>query len=134
MPQHSTRLRFLFRMFKLVVCAVLLLGPQVVLQLTAWSYMLISYAQESSIQEAVRDTFSGQRPCDLCHLIEAVEHEEETTAYASRATEDFRLLMPRMGRLALPSQPRQTFERPRHVIQPPNAPLATPVPPPRALG
>ena len=39
------------------------------LQLYAWANMLVTYSQETSISEAVVDTFSGEKPCHLCEKI-----------------------------------------------------------------
>ncbi len=38
-------------------------------QLYAWANMLVTYSQETSISEAVVDTFSGEKPCHLCKKI-----------------------------------------------------------------
>jgi hypothetical protein len=40
-----------------------------VVQLYAWANMLVTYSQETSISEAVVDTFSGEKPCHLCEKI-----------------------------------------------------------------
>ncbi|MES2982674.1 MAG: hypothetical protein V4727_10200 [Verrucomicrobiota bacterium] len=39
------------------------------MQLYAWANMLVTYSQETSISEAVVDTFSGEKPCHLCDKI-----------------------------------------------------------------
>lgn len=44
-------------------------GPYSVVQLYAWANMLVTYSQETSISEAVFDTFSGEKPCHLCEKI-----------------------------------------------------------------
>ena len=133
MPHPFNQPWCLLQTFKLVLCAALLLVPQVVLQLTAWSYMLVRYTQESSIPEAVADTFSGQRPCELCHIIETVEQEKEKQTLSTRAADDFRLLIPKLERVVLSSPPLLSFEHPQHVSQPPSVPVSTPAPPPKAL-
>jgi len=38
--------------------------------------MLISYTQESSLSEAVTDTFSGEKPCCLCKKLATVKASE----------------------------------------------------------
>ena len=40
--------------------------------------MMASYSQESSIEQALAETFGGERPCELCKLITAVETEQQT--------------------------------------------------------
>ena len=44
-------------------------GPYSVVQLYALANMLVTYSQETSISEAVVDTFSGEKPCHLCEKI-----------------------------------------------------------------
>ncbi len=39
------------------------------MQLYAWANMLVIYSQDTSISEAVVDTFSGEKPCYLCEKI-----------------------------------------------------------------
>ncbi len=133
MPQRFTQLNFPLRVLWLVLCTVLLLGPQVVLQVTAWSYMLVSYTQESTLESAVVDTFSGQRPCGLCQMIEAVEQDNKSQNSNFRAAEDFRLLIPHIERVVPLDRPRETFEHAGSCRLPPSAPLATPAPPPKRL-
>ena len=55
----------------------LLAGPLAILQLGAWGWMIASYAQESDLQQAVEDTFSGERPCAMCSMIVKVEETEQ---------------------------------------------------------
>ena len=73
-----TVIRRLCRLLLLLCCCWLLTGPQLLLQLGAWSWMMASYSQESSIEQALAETFGGERPCELCKLITAVETEQQT--------------------------------------------------------
>ena len=41
--------------------------------------MVASYSQESSIEQAFAETFGGDRPCELCKIITAVDTEQEST-------------------------------------------------------
>ncbi|MEO0509708.1 MAG: hypothetical protein AAF065_07605 [Verrucomicrobiota bacterium] len=61
----------------LIVCLWLAVGPLAILQLGAWAWMLTSYSQESSIEQAFRETFGGDRPCELCRLIDSVEEKQD---------------------------------------------------------
>ncbi len=133
MLQRLTKPGYTLQICKLVLCAALLLGPQVVLQLTAWSYMLVSYAQESSLETALNDTFSGQRPCELCQLIEAVEQEQETPTPGSRTTDDFRLLIPQLIQVAVSVPPHQKFAYPETVNPQQSLHWPVPAPPPRLM-
>jgi hypothetical protein len=68
----------LLRLLLLVCCCWLLTGPQLLLQLSAWSWMIASYSQESNIKQAFTETFGGERPCELCKFITAIDAEQET--------------------------------------------------------
>lgn len=57
----------------LCVCCLGLHGG--VLQVVAWSGMLISYGSERGMVSAVAMTFSGEHPCRMCHAISA--HDDE---------------------------------------------------------
>jgi hypothetical protein len=47
------------------------------LQTVAWTGMLITYAHDTSLQEAVTKTFDGQHPCPLCKVIEKGRADEK---------------------------------------------------------
>lgn len=47
------------------------------LQTVAWTGMLITYASDASLKEAVAKTFDGQHPCALCKAIKKGSAEEE---------------------------------------------------------
>jgi hypothetical protein len=51
-------------------------GPYAVVQLYAWANMLVTYSQETTISEAVVDTFSGEKPCHLCEKISEAKSSE----------------------------------------------------------
>ena len=40
--------------------------------------MVASYSRESSIEQAFAETFGGDRPCELCKIITAVDTEQES--------------------------------------------------------
>lgn len=64
--------------FLLLLSLWLLSGPLALLQLGAWAWMVTSYSQESSFEQAVSETFSGERPCEMCKLITKVEAAADT--------------------------------------------------------
>jgi hypothetical protein len=41
------------------------------LQSLAWTGMLLSWSQEVSLVEAVKNTFDGEHPCPLCKAVES---------------------------------------------------------------
>ncbi len=52
-------------------------GHWLVLQSVAWAGMLVTYSQESGIEEAVTKTFDGNYPCDLCKDIDQAKKTEK---------------------------------------------------------
>jgi hypothetical protein len=52
-------------------------GPLGLMQLYAWGSMLVDYSQESGLAKAVRETFSGEKPCHLCHKIDAARKNSQ---------------------------------------------------------
>ncbi|SKA85992.1 hypothetical protein SAMN02745166_01232 [Prosthecobacter debontii] len=70
-----------------VVAAVCLsLGLQwTMLQGIAWTGMLITFASEGSLMEAVSKTFDGEHPCPLCKAVEAGQkHDQQKSADAPK--------------------------------------------------
>ena len=49
----------------------------VVLQSVAWGTMIVRYAQQISLTQAVAQTFDGDHPCNLCKRISAAKHSEK---------------------------------------------------------
>ncbi len=66
-------LRYLFLFFG---CLHLVGGPHSLVQVYAWANMILDYSQESSLSQAVTDTFSGEKPCCLCKKIAAVKEAD----------------------------------------------------------
>ena len=63
------------------VCALYLSGAHWgVLQVTAWTGMLVTRAQQADVAEAVKTTFDGAHPCGLCSAITAGQMEEHKQA------------------------------------------------------
>jgi hypothetical protein len=65
-----------------VVALLFLCGAQwFVLQSVAWTSMLITSSQHTSLLEAVKETFDGGHPCALCCKVEGARgHEKEDKA------------------------------------------------------
>lgn len=65
-------MRILLRNFLVFLgCLHMLGGSHSIIQIYAWSKMLASYSQETNFSQALVDTFSGEKPCDLCEKISA---------------------------------------------------------------
>ena len=83
--------------------------------------MLVSYSQNDGIIQAAKDTFSGEKPCELCHKIaDARESEPESK---SPVTPPVSPLSGKIVQEMLPA--RETTLRP---------PAATDLPPVAFLG
>lgn len=48
------------------------------IQAYAWCGMLIEYSQTDGIAQAAKDTFSGEKPCELCVKISVSEKDDVT--------------------------------------------------------
>jgi len=87
-------LRQFIKSLLLFFCCALLFGPQAILQLGAWSWMLTSYTQESSLKQAIQETFGGERPCDMCKIIDSSDdprNEAPTTKQSE--TRELKLML-----------------------------------------
>jgi hypothetical protein len=61
----------------ILCCALYLSGAHwVLLQVTAWTGMVIERTQTSGVVVAVETTFDGAHPCALCHAITEGNQEE----------------------------------------------------------
>jgi hypothetical protein len=47
------------------------------LQAVAWTQMLVTYSQRADFGEAVKKTFDGAHPCDLCLLVKQGQSEQK---------------------------------------------------------
>ena len=71
-----------FAWFLIGIAALRLAGGDLLmLQVTAWSSMLVTRTAESGITEAVKTTFDGDHPCKMCHVVKeaskAVDAQKE---------------------------------------------------------
>jgi hypothetical protein len=46
-------------------------GHWVLLQSVAWTTMIVTYSQDSTITAAIQKTFDGAHPCNLCQTVSA---------------------------------------------------------------
>jgi hypothetical protein len=49
----------------------------VVLQSVAWTAMLVKYGKQQSLRVAVCQTFDGDHPCSLCHMVNKAKNSEK---------------------------------------------------------
>lgn len=81
-----------------------------VLQSAAWVGMVVSYAKDSTISEALQKTFDGEHPCPLCKKIEAGVKTEQDKSKQSKTekTAKMELMAVAMSEVAIiPATPSQ---------------------------
>lgn len=104
-------------------------GHWALLQSVAWMTMVMDYAQESSISEAVSKTFDGRHPCKLCKLVKkGKESEQRQDALKIKTKIDFWAPAPEA---ALPHSEVAALEFPPLTENLPYLKAAPPLPPPR---
>ncbi|MCW1912642.1 hypothetical protein OJ996_03585 [Luteolibacter sp. GHJ8] len=47
-------------------CLHLAGGPYSLMQVYAWAGMLVNYSKTEGLLQGAKDTFSGEKPCELC--------------------------------------------------------------------
>ncbi|WFB37094.1 hypothetical protein P3T73_04890 [Kiritimatiellota bacterium B12222] len=102
-----------------------------ILQITAWAGMINDYRQESTLTQAVQDTFSGEKPCAMCHqLTEEQVSSPSDNSFTSPATPRPDLILSHNKGFSAPSP--SPFHFISHVpLYPSLASDHPPVPPPR---
>jgi hypothetical protein len=125
--------RFL-KLTLLLCCCWLLTGPQLLLQLGAWSWMMASYSQESSIEQAFAETFGGDHPCELCKIITAVDTEQDSAPVGERSeVKSLKLMLGQAERITI--APTHFIAAKRSVVDQasPHRHPDVPTPPPRLV-
>ncbi|MEO8614140.1 MAG: hypothetical protein ABI600_03285 [Luteolibacter sp.] len=139
----NTARHILKKYFQLLIvflgCLQLVGGPYFMMQVYAWAGMLVCYSQDDGIVKAVKETFSGEKPCALCCKITAAlkaerDGKEPLVPFSSSlsakqlkemiATREVRLVFPRP--CALPPAEFSGVLSPNGM-----APASPPTPPPR---
>jgi len=81
----------------LVACALHLSGAHwAILQVAAWTGMLVERTQSAGVVRAVTTTFDGDHPCGMCTAIEAAQKQERQSQPefpALKAMEEVKLVM-----------------------------------------
>ena len=125
-------LRRIFKISLLLLSAWLLAGPLALLQLGAWAWMLTSYSQEESFEQAIIETFGDEHPCDVCIVIDLIEKTESSKGTTQRAENKDIKLMLGLGRAIEMVVPSRVFEpKVTAVCRPENAHQLVPTPPPK---
>lgn len=93
--------------------------------------MVASYSQEGTIEQAFKDTFGGERPCEMCKIITAVEDSENETPLNTGESKKLTLMLG-LAKPILITVPEAVFKPVvRAQTAPENALLRVPTPPPR---
>ena len=99
-------MKILLRHSFFVLCALYLGGAHwVLLQMTAWTGMLITRTQNQSVVEAVRTTFDGRHPCPLCKAINSAKNQEkdqQNKASIVKKSQDLKLVKLKIRTLISP--------------------------------
>jgi hypothetical protein len=66
------------RVFLAIALCLCLGAHWAVLHSVAWGAMIVQYSQHASLATAVKQTFDGEHPCQLCKQIKTVEHSQKT--------------------------------------------------------
>lgn len=95
--------RLLLALFAAPASICLTGGNLFLLQVAAWGWMVGSYAQEDGLAAALRDTFGGERPCQLCTAIAETKENEESSplAHTLPDKEPLKLLSGSLAAIAL---------------------------------
>lgn len=124
--------RRIYQVILLSFCGALLLGPLSVLQLGAWSWMLFAYSHEAGFSTAMEETFSGERPCRLCTMIEESAAESNTHSDpASVMDREFKLLALKLQNAAVIGLPSYQMRYPLHDAVPSRQLQDVNLPPPK---
>lgn len=99
------------------------------LQGVAWTSMLISNASHSSLLEAVKQTFDGDHPCELCKRISAAQSQKKQEPSAPLTAKPDLFCAVR-AIVIIPPQADFTFAA--HVLRGSTITEPPPLPPPRA--
>ena len=93
--------------------------------------MIMSYSNESSMTQAFQETFSGDRPCELCNVIDSVESgQSEQPAQQARDKSGLNLMLG-LGRtivLSAPTHRRIHFSTFEEILIVRSGEVATPPP------
>lgn len=113
------------------VCMGLVGGHWFALQTIAWAQMLVAYSAEQSIGQAVADTFSGERPCEMCETIQKEKSAEKQQEAATGSTTKIEGAMTAPVLLVIPAR-HGGFDLTATIFWNSNF-FSPPTPPPKAL-
>jgi hypothetical protein len=67
-----------FRQIIALFCCLQLLGGSYgILQTIAWSRMIVDYSSNDGLVEAIKKTFDGEHPCEMCTQIAEAKQQDK---------------------------------------------------------
>jgi len=93
--------------------------------------MVTSYSQESSIEQAFKDTFGGDRPCELCKIINAVDESQEESPLQISESSKLTLMLGLAKAIQIHVSEEESAYSVCNTERPLDAFLVVPTPPPR---
>ena len=104
----------MFRPFARILIAAALMTSiglhWAVLQSAAWAGMIISYASEGTVIEAVQKTFDGQHACSLCQKVkQGRESDESQPSQTSQSLKKLQAVLVVIPRLLVPAGEKTSF-------------------------
>lgn len=100
------------------------------LQSVGWASMLVSRSQTAGWQEAVRTTFDGEHPCEVCKLVSAGRKAEKQPVVEFKVTK-IEAGVP-ADQVQIPEPPAVTRVPMAVVVVPPIISASPALPPPRS--
>ena len=125
--------------FVLLSCLHLCVGVDALLQVVAWSRMLVDYTTQTSLAEGVTMTFDGQHPCCMCKAIAESRKQRQNKDDELPDLISIRLVLKEFvspGNSEVPVPQAVDFSADEFVPLPAGSSLqgeSPPVPPPRAF-
>lgn len=110
------------------------MGPLALLQIGAWAWMMTSYSQQSSIEQAFRETFGGDRPCEVCRLIDMAEQPNSEAPFNTPNKNDcknLKLILGLVREVTIPVPRSSTRDYVSDVYRCEEVGHSVPKPPPR---
>ena len=115
------------------ICALHVSGVLwVALQTAAWTGMLVTRSQQTTVSEAVRTTFDGEHPCSMCEALakaKEVEQQQEKDTVLADALAKLSFVSPARIQVPAPTLAGITFVENARLACPRKS--APPSPPPR---
>ncbi|MFT4177487.1 MAG: hypothetical protein QM627_12650 [Luteolibacter sp.] len=131
-------LKKLFRLLFIALgCLHLVGGPYCLMQTVAWATMLVDYSRQDGLLEGAKNTFSGEKPCELCEKIQVAKQNDTkgkspVAPLSSLSFKSLHELLP--GEILALKPPFSANATPvtftRFLLYPGIGPSSPPVPPP----